>query len=259
VRHRAALLSTLLAVAASTLALPGRADAVVPGFDVAITELPATFTAGGNARTVTMVAESEQNRCVKVRWSLILEADGVDLDDVRFARVEDDDDFPVRVQVDGDTARITDRQLDPGQLCRGQTVTARYQIEIDDEADSGRVAFRTQAFNAGGTLLAESTSSSEVVGQERESAEATPSPSESTAEPEETADDEQTAEPDPTETEDDIAAVPTSGSGTPSLLGPGLIVGGILVFLGVGLLLRLRMRSRDTKQTQLPTGFYPTR
>lgn len=258
-RHRAALLSTLLAVAAAPLALPGQASAVVPGFEVSITELPDTFTAGGRARTVTMVAESEQNRCVKIRWSLSLEADGVDLDDVRFARIEEDGDFPVRVQVDGDTARITDQQLDPGQLCRNQTVTARYQIEIDDEATSGQLAFRAQAFNAGGTLLEESTSSSQVVGQERESAEATPSPSESSAEPEDSADDEQTAEPEPAESEDDIAAVPTSGAGTPSLLGPGLIVGGILVFLGVGLLLRLRMRTRDAKQTPLPSGFYSTR
>ena len=58
----------------------------------------------------------------------------------------------------------------------------------------------------------------------------------------------------------DLTAVPTSGngSGTPSLLGAGLIVGGILVFLGVGLLLRLRLRNRNPKHGgQLPTSFYP--
>jgi len=264
VRHRAALLSTILAVVAAMLVLPGRASAVVPGFKVDITELPATFTAGAGARTVTVVATSEQNRCQKVRWSMFIEVDGPDLDDVEVARVEDDGDFPVRVENAGNgTARITDVQLDPGQLCRGQTVTARYQIGFDDDADSGRVTFRAQAFNADRTLLQETSSSSQVRGEEEAeespSPEASPSPSESSPEPEESADDED-AEPEPTSTEAEIAAVPASGNdtGTPSLLGAGLIIGGILVFLGVGLLLRLRMRSRQPQAgNQLPTGFYP--
>jgi len=265
VRHRAALLSAILAVVAATLVLPGRASAVVPGFKVDITELPATFTAGAGARTVTVVATSEQNRCQKVRWSMFIEVDGPDLDEVQVARVEDDGDFPVRVENAGDdTARITDVQLDPGQLCRGQTVTARYQIGFDDDAKSGEVTFRAQAFNADRTLLQETSSTSEVKGEdeaeESPSPEASPSPSESSPDPEESADGDENAEPEPTDTEADIAAVPASGNdtGTPSLLGAGLIIGGILVFLGVGLLLRLRMRSRQPQAgNQLPTGFYP--
>ncbi|GAA3345980.1 hypothetical protein GCM10020358_55200 [Amorphoplanes nipponensis] len=265
-RHRAALLSAVLALAAATLALPGRAAAVEPGFRVEITELPATFTAGAGARTVTVVATSERNRCLKVRWSLLLSVDGPDLDDVEVARDEDGD-FPVQVRNAGaGAARITDVQLDPGQLCRGRTVTARYRIGFDDDADPGSVTFRVQAFNAGRTLLQEASSRSEVKGEQEDrdetrspSPEASPSPTESTAEPEETA--EQGATPEPTSTDADIAAVPASGrdSGTPSLLGAGLIVGGILVFLGVGLLLRLRLRARRTEPGgQLPTGFYPT-
>ncbi|MEU8614532.1 hypothetical protein AB0C29_41755 [Actinoplanes sp. NPDC048791] len=265
VRHRAALLCAILAATAATLIMPGRASAVEPGFQVEITELPRTFTAGADARQVTVVATSEQNRCVKVRWSLLLEVDGPGLDEVEVARDEDGD-FPVQVQnVAAGTARITDVQLDPGLLCRGRTVTARYQIAFDDEAEPGRVTFRAQAFNAGRTLLQETSSRSEVKGEREEPEEsespspsASPSPSES-AEAEE-ADDEATAEPEPTDTDVDVAAVPTgSNSGTPSLLGAGLIVGGILVFLGVGLLLRLRMRGRAPKHgTELPTGFYPT-
>jgi hypothetical protein len=266
VRHRAALLSVVLAVGAATLILPGPAAAVEPGFQVDITELPETFTAGGEARTVTVVASSEQNRCQKVRWSMLIAVDGPDLDEVEVARVEDNGDFPVQVENAGaGSARITDVQLDPGQLCRGRTVTARYQIAFDDDADSGRVTFRAQAFNAGRTLLQESSSRSQVRGEKAEEAEKSPEPSASpsesaTPEPEESATEEETAEPDPTDTEADVAAVPASGSdtGTPSLLGAGLIVGGVLVFLGVGLLLRLRMRSRTPKHsTQLPTGFYP--
>ncbi|WP_161790701.1 hypothetical protein [Actinoplanes utahensis] len=43
-----------------------------------------------------------------------------------------------------------------------------------------------------------------------------------------------------------------------SLLGPGLIVGGICVFLGVLLLLRLRARARQVRieEQTTPTGFY---
>jgi hypothetical protein len=264
VRHRAALLSAILAVAAATLVLPGRASAVEPGFRVDITEAPRSFTPGDDARTVTVVASSDQNRCQKVRWSLLVEVDGLDLDEVEVARVEDDGDFPVRVQNAGDsTARITDVQLDPGQLCRGRTVTARYQIAFDDDTESGQVTFRAQAFNAGRTLLQEASTRSLVEGEEPEeekSPSPSPSPSETTPEPEESADDEATAEPDPTPTDTDVASVPTSGTdnGTPSLLGAGLIIGGILVFLGVGLLLRLRMRSRAPKHSaELPTGFYP--
>ncbi|MGW4944122.1 hypothetical protein ACWEOZ_21340 [Actinoplanes sp. NPDC004185] len=267
VRHRAALLCATLAATAATLIMPGRAAAVEPGFRVEITELPRTFTAGAGARQVTVVASSEQNRCVKVRWSLLLEVDGPDLDEVEVARDEDGD-FPVQVQnVAAGTARITDVQLDPGLLCRDRTVTARYQIAFDDDAEPGRVAFRAQAFTANRTLLQETSSRSEVKGEREEpkkskspSPSASPSPSES-AEPEQEADDEPTAEPEPTATDVDIAAVPTSGSnsGTPSLLGAGLIVGGILVFLGVGLLLRLRMRGRAPKHSgELPTGFYPS-
>jgi hypothetical protein len=268
VRHRAALLSAILAVAAATLILPGRAAAVEPGFEVDITELPETFTAGAGARTVTVVASSEQNRCQKVRWSLLIAVAGPDLDEVEVARVEEDGDFPVQVQnAGGGTARITDVQLDPGQLCRGRTVTARYRVGFDDDADSGRVTFRAQAFNAGRTLLQEASSRSQVKGEEAEpqesespSPEPSPSPTESSPEPEESAAAEETAEPEPTKSEVDVASVPTSGSdsGTPSLLGAGLVVGGILVFLGVGLLLRLRLRSRTPKHSsQLPTSFYP--
>jgi len=266
VRHRAALLSAILAVAAATLILPGRAAAVEPGFRVDITELPGTFTAGAGARTMTVVASSELTRCQKVRWSLVITVDGPDLDEVEVSRVEDGGDFPVQVQNAGaGTARITDVRLDPGQLCRGRAVTARYQVGFGDDADSGRVTFRAQAFNAGRTLLQEASSRSQVKGEKAEkkspSPEASPSPSESSPEPEESATDEGTAEPEPTDTEADVAAVATAGSdsGTPSLLGAGLIVGGILVFLGVGLLLRLRLRSRTPKHSsQLPTGFYPT-
>ena len=50
---------------------------------------------------------------------MVLTVDGADLDQVRVDRVEEDGNFPLRVRTEGDTARLTDVRLDPGQLCRG--------------------------------------------------------------------------------------------------------------------------------------------
>lgn len=264
VRHRVALVTTALAVAAANLALPGRATAAEPGSEVTITELPATFGAGAEGRTLTVVASTDRVRCRKVRWSLALRVDGPDLGQVDVGRIEDDGDFPVRVERDGDVARITDVQFDPGELCRGRTVTARYRISFDDDAETGQVRFQPQAFDAAGKLLQETSGQSSVVGQQSQATEApteTPSPTPGESDDPEYSDPgpEATDEPEPAESRDAIGAVPAaSNGGTPSLLGPGLIVGAVLVFLGVALLLRLRMRNRESRRPA-PTRFYPVR
>jgi hypothetical protein len=261
VRHRAAaLLSGVLAIAAAALALPAPARAAVEGFKVTITELPDEFEAGAKARTVEVVASTDnEGRCRRVRWSMVLKLDGVDLDQVTVNRVEDDNNFPLQVQAEGDTARLTDVRFDPGSLCRDKTVTARYQVAFDDDADEGKVTFQAQAFDAATRLLEEASATSRVVG---ERAEPSPSPSESESPaPEES--------PAAVEEQPDAAAAPPGGDdlpanpassegGVPSLLGPGLIVGALLVFAGVGLLLRIRLRNRPPKHQQMPTGFYPT-
>jgi hypothetical protein len=267
VRYRAALLAAALAVAGATMALPGRASAVEQGFDVKITELPATFGAGAESRTLTVVVSSDRNRCIKVRWSLLLQVDGPGLDEVKVTRIEDDGEFAARRENSGDTARITDVAVDPGQLCRGSTVTARYKISFGEDADTGRVTFQPQAFTATGTLLQETSGRSPVVGQEPAASEESPSPSPSPS-PTPTATDEDAGEagdePGPAQTSspapDDLAAVPASAEGgPPSLLGPGLIVGALLVFVGIALLLRLRTRQRAAARlAEPPTGFYPT-
>ncbi|BCJ56315.1 hypothetical protein Asp14428_77900 [Actinoplanes sp. NBRC 14428] len=264
------LATTALAVAAASLVLPGRATAAEPGFEVRITELPATFGAGAESRTLTVVASTDRARCQKVRWSLILRVQGPELDEAEVERVEENGSFPVRVQTDDDVARITDVQLDPGQLCRGRTVTARYRISFDDDADTGRVTFQPQAFSAGGTLLQEASGQSPVVGQKSSATESptgSPTGSPTTAptggadeadDPEYgEAGDEATATPEPAPSEDDLAAVPASADGSsPSLLIPGLIVGAVLVFVGVALLIRLRSR---TPKHSVATGFHPSR
>lgn len=269
VRHRAAaLLVSVLATAAATLLIAGPAQAAARGFQVTITQLPQEFEAGAPARTVEVVASTDnQGRCRKVRWSMVVKVDGVDLDQVKVNRVEDDGDFPVQVRADGDTARLTDVQLDPGSLCPGKTVTARYQVAFDDDAD-GRVTFNAQAFDAG-TRLLEQASATSRVGGGRAAASPSPTPS---ATPSEEPSEEPSAEPSDEVTEEAVAAPggtsggapaanpASAGGGIPSLLGPGLIVGALLVFAGVGLLLRIRMRAGRAKAAHhLPTGFYPTR
>jgi hypothetical protein len=269
VRHRAAaLLSGVLAFAAATLALPSPAQAAVAGFKVTITQLPDEFEAGANARTVQVVASTDNaGRCRKVRWSMVLKVDGVDLDQVKVTRVEDNADFPLQVRADGDTARLTDVRFDPGSLCRGKTVTAVYQVAFDDDA-AGKVTFQAQVFDAATRLLEEASASSRVVGERAEpspSPSASPSPSEEAEPPapEESAvagdEPEGAAAPPAGTVGDDLSANPVSSEGgVPSLLGPGLIIGALLVFAGMGLLLRIRLRNRAPKHQQMPTGFYPT-
>lgn len=266
-RHRAAvLLSSALATAIAVLTLPAPAGAVVEGFDVRITEVPDAFEAGADARTVEVVASTDnRGPCRKVRWSMVMRVDGVDLDQVQVDRVEEDDAFPLRVQTDGDIARLTDVRFDPGSLCRGRTVTARYQVAFDDDAPEGRVTFQAQAFDATTRLLQEASASSRVVGEEAApspspspSASPSPSPAPSPS-PEESApedSDDVVAEDAAVPPGGDLAARPASGQGgVPSLLGPGLIIGAALVFAGVGLLLRLRMRTRASRGRVTPASF----
>jgi hypothetical protein len=120
------------------------------------------------------------------------------------------------------------------------------------------VLFQPQAFTQDGTLLQETSGTSPVVGQEpaatkspSPSPTASPSPSETSLAPIDS--------PEPEESADDLEAVPAAaGGGPPSLLGPGLIVGALLVFVGVAILLRLRMRNREAERrtAAVPTGFY---
>ena len=251
-RHRvAALLSSALA-ATAILALPSPARAEVEGITVQITRLPGEFEAGADARTVEVVASTErrpgERRCRKVRWSMVLTVDRADLDQVRVDRIEDDRSFPLRVRTEGDTARLTDVRLDPGQLCPGRTVTARYRVAFADDTPSGEVTFRAQAFGADDRLLQSASASRRVTGEEPAES---PSPSATADEPSgEAVAPADTGEP-------DLSATAGTG-GTPSLLGPGLIIGAVLVFLGIGLLLRIRLRNRNARHGRrpAPTSFY---
>ena len=255
-RIRGAALLTSALLATAIVALPAPAQAVVDGVDVRITELPDEFAAGADARTVEVVAAVDRaagrERCRKVRWSLVVQVDGPQLDQVRVDRIEEDGSFPVRARTEGDTARLTDVRLDPGRLCPGRTVTARYRVAFDDDAAAGEVAFRAQAFGADDRLLQAASGASRVRG-----ADPSPSPGPSESEAGEAVEEADEA-PTPASGPSTPALSAAAGSGgTPSLLGPGLIVGAVLVFLGVGLLLRIRMRNRRARHGRraMPAGF----
>jgi hypothetical protein len=262
VRHRAALATTALAVATAVLALSSPASAAQPGFQVNVSA-PGLFKAGANPKTVEAVVSTDTaRRCQKVRWSMVMRVSGgATLDDVKVTRIENGAEFPLESQVNGDTARLTDEKEDPGILCRGQTVTADYAISFDGGTAKGIVTFTVQALNAKNAELEQGSATSQVAGTvaatptstPSESATPSESPSGSDAAAAGTATDAPTDPP-------NLAVQPTeaaSGStNVPSLLGPGLIVGALCVFIGVGILLRLRMRTKTPKNQPLPTGFY---
>ncbi len=228
--------------------------------------LPDQFTAGGRVETVSaVVSRSDRGDCIKVRWSLVLGVQGLRLDQVRVDRIEETGSFPTEVRIDGDVARLTDRQLDPGTLCPGRTVTARYRIAFAGDVGQGRVSLAAEAYDANLRLLSRQTATRAVVGRADVARPTTAAPTPSqvpTVEP--------TEEPvevptvDPTDEETDLAdddgyaggAVDPPAAGAAgdqvSQTGAGLglteaafLLGALLLFLGIGLLLRLRQLTRE--------------
>ncbi|SDY44971.1 hypothetical protein SAMN05444365_102299 [Micromonospora pattaloongensis] len=234
---------TGLAVAVATPA------AAAPGFSARFTELPDGFAADGRPATVAVVvSRTDRGNCLKVRWSLVLRAQGLRLDQMRVDRIEEDGSFPVDVRAEGDAARVTDVQLDPGTLCRDRTVTARYRISVAEGAARGRVQLTAEAYDGRLRLLARESATRQVLGDP------SPTPSGRTRSP--------SPEPSAAESEPVEPAVPPTpsgnsgagggqqaldpaadnrGSGLPLI---GFMVGGLLVFFGAGLLVRTAWRMR---------------
>ena len=261
-RHLAARIgAVLVAVATVGWGAPARAD--VPGFAVRMGQAPATFTIGKAARTLTAVASTERagRRCLKVRWALIVSTRGVSLDQIRVQRVENDESFAVRARVDEDAVRVVDVRTDPGELCRDRTVTARWDVAFTGP-DDGEARFEARAFDATGRLLSTSGAEARVVTPvaARPSPSKSPSASPSPSATEESAVTEEAAEDEPTAASSTEAAALTPAAGSSNVLAVGLVVGALMVFLGVGMLLRIRARNRggpawQAETQQLPTGF----
>ncbi|WP_406067559.1 hypothetical protein [Micromonospora sp. NBC_01638] len=228
-------------------------------FATELSGLPAQFTAGEQVRTVSAVVSRTDQRggCVKVRWSMVLSVQGLRLDQVKMDRVEDNGDFPLEIQIDGDVARLTDRQLDPGTLCRDRTVTARYRLAFAEDVTQGRVTLAAEAYDANARLLARQTATRSVVGAGGTPTR-TPKPTATQARPTATA-----SEAESTEAEEpvagqtyDAAPPPAAGAGRPvsqsggfGVVPAAFLLGGLLLSLGLGLLLRLRHLTRAAAGT----------
>ncbi|MGC4854752.1 hypothetical protein ACLQ24_15510 [Micromonospora sp. DT4] len=237
-----------VAGAVLTLAAPAQA-----AFATEMSGLPARFTAGDQVRTISAVVSQTDRRggCAKVRWSMVLRVQGIRLDQVKVDRVEENGDFPVEIRTEGDVARLTDRQLDPGTLCPGRTVTARYRVAFAEDVTQGRVTLAAEAYDANLRLLARQTATRSVVGAGA-AATRTPTPSPTPAQPsdppsepaqESTPADDPIADQ-PVDAAPPPASRPVAQTGGFGVVQAAFLLGGLLLSLGAGLLLRLRHLTR---------------
>ncbi|MFJ6168001.1 hypothetical protein ACIQH6_22995 [Micromonospora orduensis] len=251
---RAGVVLAGLTGAVLILAAPAQA-----AFATEMSGLPARFTAGEQVRTISAVVSQTDRRggCAKVRWSMVLTVRGIRLDQVKMDRVEENGDFPLEIRTEGDVARLTDRQLDPGTLCPGRTVTARYRVAFAEDVTQGRITLAAEAYDANLRLLARQTATRSVVGvgataTASPTPRATPTLSEPTSEPEEAAStpaDEPVADQ-PIDAAPPSAGRPVSQAGGFGLVHAAFLLGGLLLSLGVGLLLRLRHLTRAAAVTE---------
>lgn len=248
------MVASVLGAAVTAPAQARQAAAAVRGVSVEITELPDKFVAGARPVTVTVVASKATGQeCLKVRWSMVLQLDGLSLEQLQVDRVEENGSFPVDVVADGDTARVTDEQLDPGTLCRDSTVTARYQMNVANDVGKGQLTVLAEAYDANLQLLERDQATRSVVGDAEEQAgQPTESP-EATAEPDEGA----AADPGDADGSADAAGgaagdAPAADAAEQAAAGNdqnGLplawfLIGGLMVFLGLSLLFNLKWRRR---------------
>ncbi|MFI6164804.1 hypothetical protein ACVMYR_32575 [Micromonospora sp. PTRAS2] len=242
------------------VAAPARAAAA--GFATELSGLPTEFTAGDGVQTVSAVVSRRDGGCVKVRWSMVLTVQGLRLDQVKMDRIEETGLFPLEIRTQGSTARLTDRQLDPGTLCPGRTVTARYRVAFAEDVSRGRVTLAAEAYDAQSRLLARQAATREVIGTE---VEATPtaaptdeSSADPTDEPLEPAGVDDEVEP----SEEVVAEVPPAASGGRPVSSSGgfgvvqaaFLLGALLLSLGVGLLLRLRQLTKTAEAGEPAVG-----
>ncbi|MGC4820927.1 hypothetical protein [Micromonospora sp. DT63] len=247
-----------VAGAVLTLAAPAQA-----AFATEMSGLPARFTAGGQVRTISAVVSQTDRRggCAKVRWSMVLRVQGIRLDQVKMDRVEESGDFPLEIRTDGDVARLTDRQLDPGTLCPGRTVTARYRVAFAEDVTQGRVTLAAEAYDANLRLLARQSATRSVVGAGAGPIRTpTPTPSATAAEPSdppsepapESAPAEEPVADQSVDAAPPAAGRPVSQAGGFGIVQAAFLLGGLLLSLGVGLLLRLRHLTRATTDAEDP-------
>ncbi|MFI9642384.1 hypothetical protein ACIG87_20345 [Micromonospora sp. NPDC051925] len=235
----------LACLSGTGLAGPAPASAA-DRFATVLSGLPDEFTADDQVRTVSAVVSRRGNGgCVKVRWSMVLSVQGLRLDQVKMDRIEESGSFPLEIKSEGDVARLTDRQLDPGTLCPDRTVTATYRVAFAEDVTRGRITMAAEAYDPNLRLLARQSATRQVVGTAPPT---TPAAEPTTESPEPTEEALEPTEP----TEEALAEVPppaaanrsANQSGGFGVVQAAFLLGGLLLFLGVGLLMRLRQLTR---------------
>jgi hypothetical protein len=248
-RMFAGLAAASAAAAGAAVAPATPATSAARGVSVEIVELPDELVAGGPPARLTVVASrSGGGGCFKVRWSTLLRLDGLRADQLRVERIEEGP-FPVDVREVNGATRITDQRFDPGSLCRNRTVTARYDLTVAVDAADGRITLRTEAYAADRRLLDSEEASRDVLGGGP--------PATASAEPSADPADESTGAP---------AGGAGSGAGGPdrpvaeraaetdSLPVTWFLAGGVLVFVGLILLLNVRLRRDGRDDPDEPTA-----
>ncbi|WP_243704896.1 hypothetical protein [Micromonospora sp. KC723] len=262
----------LACLSGTVLAAPQPSSAAA-GFATVMSGLPDEFVADGEVRTLSaVVSRTDGGGCLKVRWSMVLTVSGLRLNQVKMDRVEENGAFPLDIRTEGSVARLTDRQLDPGTLCANQTVTARYRVAFDESVSEGRITLAAEAYDPDLRLLARQSATRTVIGPGfGATPTVAPTPTESAVEPTESA---VVDEPAGAVSEPAAAQVPPAAgrptSGTPAggfgVVQAAFLLGGLLLFLGVGLLLRLRQLTRtanaedaDSRPFERPRRWTPAR
>lgn len=239
-------LSAVVLCATVVVAMIVSPAAAAAGVTVQITELARQFAAGSTTMTV-VASKASGTDCLKVRWSLLIQVQGVRLDQIRIGRFEETGSFPVETRVDGNAARLTDIDPDPGTLCLDRTVTAQYQVIFNPDVTAGVIQLTAEAYDVDLRLLERASATRTVLGQPpagtAASATAQPSAEPSTTlEPTVVA----TGSALPRRTAGPVVAGAVPGndpfrstSGRPGLLAVGIAVGGLLFLFGFGILLKL--------------------
>jgi hypothetical protein len=235
VRRFTSRLGVVLGVLVGSTGVAVLPASAAQGVTVRISEVSGRFEAGASPAQVTVVATKRGRECIKVRWSLVVRVEDMSLDQLTIDRREESGSFPVDFQASGAEGRLTDERLDPGTLCRGRTVTARYTIAFDEDASGGRVTLRAEAFDSRNESLESDSVTRNVRGD------ASPSPSPTPTQEQEAA--ESTEEAEAPVAGGGVGGPITPASNTGSgLLPVGLAIGGMMVFLGLALLLRARRK-----------------
>lgn len=230
------------AAAPVALAQPGG-----EGEAVRFTELPDQFVAGAAPGTVTVEVSKARGECGRVRWSMVVRADGLRSGQISVDRIEPDrGSFGVDIQAEADGARITDEQLDPGELCRDETVEATYRFGLPGDAGEGQLSLSIEARDPDGRLLASQDVTRPVAAAGGRAER--PDPTEEADEPAEDAEADPTVDEPAEPTEDPAVARQAAGDGDDQ--GGGgvplawFLIGALMVFLGLSLLLNVRRRQQ---------------